>query len=48
MSKILTTQLTGLLQRIQQSEEESIEETARLLAQARLGKGQYTLLLLMN
>lgn len=39
MSKILTTQLTGLLQRIQQSEEESIEETARLLAQAAIGQG---------
>ena len=39
MSKILTTQLTGLFQRIQQSEEESIEETARLLAQAAIGQG---------
>ena len=39
MSKILTTQLTGLLQRIQQSEDESIEETARLLAQAAIGQG---------
>ena len=39
MSKILTTQLTGLLQRIGQSEEESIEETARLLAQAAIGQG---------
>lgn len=39
MSKILTTQLTGLLQRIQQTEEESIEETARLLAQAAIGQG---------
>lgn len=39
MSKILTTQLTGLLQRIQKSEEESIEETARLLAQAAIGQG---------
>ena len=39
MSKILTTQLTGLLQRIQQSEEEAIEETARLLAQAAIGQG---------
>nr|WP_106783494.1 DUF2529 family protein [Lysinibacillus timonensis] len=37
--KILTTQLTGLLQRITQSEEESIEETARLLAQASVGQG---------
>lgn len=39
MSKILTTQLTGLLQRIQQSEEGAIEETARLLAQASIGQG---------
>lgn len=39
MSKILSTQLAGLLQRIQQSEEESIEETARLLAQAAIGQG---------
>lgn len=39
MSKILTTQLTGLLQRIQQSEEHAIEETARLLAQASIGQG---------
>ncbi|ATP38949.1 hypothetical protein CSE16_02335 [Solibacillus sp. R5-41] len=39
MSKILTTQLSGLLQRIQQSEEDMIEETARLLAQAAIGQG---------
>lgn len=39
MSKILTTQLTGLLQRIQQSEESAIEETARLLAQAGITEG---------
>lgn len=39
MSKILTTQLTGLLQRIQQSEEGPVEETARLLAQASIGQG---------
>ncbi|MEK4424005.1 DUF2529 family protein [Solibacillus sp. FSL K6-1523] len=39
MSKILTTQLSGLLQRIQQSEEGAIEETARLLAQAAIGQG---------
>ncbi|QDQ01247.1 DUF2529 domain-containing protein [Lysinibacillus fusiformis] len=39
MSKILTTQLSGLLQRITQSEEEAIEETARLLAQAGIGEG---------
>ena len=39
MSKILTTQLSGLLQRITQNEEETIEETARLLAQASVGAG---------
>ena len=39
MSKILTTQLTGLLQRINQSEEETIEDAARLLAQAGIGEG---------
>jgi hypothetical protein len=39
MSKILTTQMTGLLQRIQTSEEEAIEDTARLLAQAGIGQG---------
>ncbi|MGE7943012.1 DUF2529 family protein [Lysinibacillus xylanilyticus] len=39
MSKILTTQLSGLFQRITQNEEESIEETARLLAQAGIGEG---------
>lgn len=39
MSKILTTQLSGLLQRITQTEEEAIEETARLLAQAGIGEG---------
>lgn len=39
MSKILTTQLSGLLQKIQQSEEIAIEETARLLAQAGIGEG---------
>lgn len=38
MSKILTTQLSGLLQRITQNEEDAIEETARLLAQAPLVK----------
>ncbi|KGR80183.1 DUF2529 family protein [Ureibacillus manganicus] len=38
--KILTTQLSGLLQRIAQSEEEAIEETARLLAQASVGEGK--------
>ncbi|WP_332650722.1 DUF2529 family protein [Lysinibacillus sp. 54212] len=39
MSKILTTQLNGLLGRIQASEEEAIEDTARLLAQATIGHG---------
>lgn len=39
MSKILTTQLSGLLQRINQREAESIEDTARLLAQAAIGQG---------
>ena len=39
MSKILTTQMSGLLQRITQNEEEAIEETARLLAQAGIGAG---------
>ncbi len=39
MSKILTTQLTGLLQRIEKSAEESIGDTARLLAQAGIGEG---------
>lgn len=39
MSKILTTQLTGLLQRIEKGEEESIGDTARLLAQAGIGEG---------
>ncbi|CAM5192318.1 hypothetical protein UACE39S_00831 [Ureibacillus acetophenoni] len=38
--KILTTQLTGLFQRIAQSEEDAIEETARLLAQASVGEGK--------
>ena len=39
MSKILTTQLNGLLGRIQTSVEEAIEDTARLLAQAAIGQG---------
>lgn len=39
MSKILTTQLTGLLQRINQTEEDTIEDAARLLAQAGIGEG---------
>ena len=37
--KMLTTQLTGLFQRIATSEEENIEETARLLAQAAAREG---------
>ncbi|RUL53149.1 MULTISPECIES: DUF2529 family protein [Lysinibacillus] len=40
MSKILSTQMSGLFQRIIQSEEEAIEETARLLAQASVGQGK--------
>lgn len=36
--KMLTTQLTGLFQRIAQ-QEEAIEDTARLLAQAAVGEG---------
>ncbi|TWT03509.1 DUF2529 family protein [Planomicrobium sp. CPCC 101079] len=36
--KMLTTQLTGLFQRISQ-QEEAIEDTARLLAQAAVGEG---------
>ena len=39
MSKILSTQMSGLFQRIIQSEEEAIEETSRLLAQASIGQG---------
>ena len=38
--KILTTQIGGLLQRISSAGEESIEETARLLAQAAIGEGR--------
>ncbi|KAA0955977.1 DUF2529 family protein [Sporosarcina sp. ANT_H38] len=40
MLKILTTQVGGLLQRIAGNGEESIEETARLLAQATIGEGR--------
>ncbi|WP_342508434.1 DUF2529 family protein [Sporosarcina sp. FSL K6-2383] len=40
MMKILTTQIGGLLQRIAANGEESIEETARLLAQATIGEGR--------
>lgn len=38
--KMLTTQLSGLLDRIAQNNEDSIEETARLLAQATVGEGR--------
>ncbi|MET3575771.1 DUF2529 family protein [Bhargavaea ullalensis] len=38
--KMLTTQITGLLQRIASSEEEAIGMTARLLAQATTGQGK--------
>lgn len=37
--KILTTQLTGLFQRLG-AKEEAIEDTARLLAQAAIGEGR--------
>lgn len=37
---MLTTQIGGLLQRISENGEESIEETARLLAQATIGEGR--------
>ncbi len=40
MSKILSTQMSGLFQKINQTEEEAIEETARLLAQASVGQGK--------
>lgn len=39
MTKILATQLSGLFQKIAKNEEEAIEETARLLAQASIGDG---------
>ncbi|OCS85238.1 DUF2529 family protein [Caryophanon latum] len=39
MFKMLTTQLTGLYQRVLQTEEEQIEDAARLLAQAAIGEG---------
>ena len=38
--KILTTQIGGLLQRAGSNNEENIEETARLLAQATIGKAE--------
>lgn len=39
MMKIFTTQLTGYLNRILDKEEEAIEDSARLLAQALIGEG---------
>lgn len=41
--KMLTTQINGLLQRIGGNNEEAIEETARLLAQATFGEGRVIL-----
>ena len=41
--KILTTQLTGLLQRTAEREALAVEETARLLAQASVGEGRIIL-----
>lgn len=38
--KMLTTQLNGLLDRIATNNEDAIEETARLLAQATVGEGR--------
>lgn len=38
--KMLTTQTSGLLDRIATNNEDSIEETARLLAQATVGEGR--------
>ena len=38
--KMLTTQINGLFQRIAENNEEAIEETARLLAQATIGEGK--------
>jgi DNA-binding MurR/RpiR family transcriptional regulator len=40
MMKILTTQIGGLLQRAGSNNEEAVEETARLLAQATIGEGR--------
>ena len=40
---MLSTQVSGLLQRIVGNNEESIEETARLLAQATIGEGRIIL-----
>ena len=41
--KMLTTQISGLLQRIIGNNGDSIEETARLLAQATIGEGRVIL-----
>lgn len=41
--KMLTTQISGLLQRIGTNNADSIEETARLLAQATIGEGRVIL-----
>lgn len=41
--KILTTQIRGLLERIGNSQEEAVEETARLFAQALVGEGRIIL-----
>ncbi len=38
--KMLTTQIGGLFQRLAENNEEAIEETARLLAQATIGEGK--------
>lgn len=41
--KIITTQIRGLLERIAETQEENIDETARLLAQALVGEGRILL-----
>ena len=41
--KMLTTQIAGVLQRIGNNQEEAIEDTARLLAQAAVGEGRVVL-----
>lgn len=38
--KMLTTQMGGLMQRASSNNEEAVEETARLLAQATIGEGR--------
>lgn len=40
MLKMFTTQLTGLFQRINNKEEEMLEDASRLLAQAQAGEGK--------